>query len=445
MRARWRWEVLTMALMMVALTLPRTACASEPPPVLQLTIADQIITPIIAEYVEQGVTQASATGAVVVITLDTPGGLLSATQTIVRTLMNATVPVIVYVAPDGARAASAGTFITLAAHVAAMAPSTRIGAAHPVDIAGGPTTREAQPEQTPRGATPMHDKIMEDTVAWIKGIASARKRNVEWAVDAVQKSRSSTADEAMKLKVIDLVADSLGELLRQVDGRKVTIGDTPWILYTAAATPVPVPMTARQKLLQVLSNPNIAYILMMLGFYGLLFEITHPGGWVPGIAGAICLIVAFYALHQLPTNYAGLAFIVLALLLFLAEVKVTSYGFLTVAGLACLTFGSMILIDSEAEFLKISLSVMIPVVAATAFVALLLGTLAIRSMRTRVSVGVESMIGRTAVADRALMPGGTISLDGEIWDAEAEASVAIGETVKIVAVDGMRLKVRKTH
>lgn len=415
--------------------------ATTPAQIIHLTIDDQIITPTIAEYIEQGIAQAKTADAVVLITLDTPGGLLTSTQAIVRAIMNAPVPVIVYVAPTGARAASAGTFITLAAHVAAMAPSTRIGAAHPVDLGGGAPKSDSKPAAE---KTPLDDKLMADTVAWMKNIAAARTRNVEWAVAAVEQSRSSTAEEALGLKVIDLIAESQTALLAQLDGRRVTVGDAKWTLATKDAVVTLKVMTARQQLLQVLANPNIAYILMMLGLYGLLFEITHPGGWVPGVTGAICLILAFYALHQLPTNYAGLAFIVLAILLFLAEVKVTSYGLLTVAGLACLVFGSLILIDSSAEFLQISLSVIVPVVAATALVAILLGTLAVRSMRSRVSVGIESMIGRTAVVDRPLAPHGTVTIDGEIWNAIAAAPVALGEQVEIVAVEGMQLKVRKT-
>ncbi len=437
-----RWGMICLVVVLPWLVHAESVAPSTIP---LLTISDQIITPTTAEYITHGIATAEQAKTPLLIELDTPGGLLTATQMIVQAIMNAHVPIIVYVAPNGARAASAGTFITLAAHVAAMAPSTRIGAAHPVTMGGESPSDNAPSEKKTtalKSASPMDDKILEDTVAWMKGIATQRQRNVTWAIETVTKSHSSTADEAFKAQAIDLIADSREALLASLDGRPIRIGQETWTLQTKAATVQAIPMTARQKLLQVLSNPNIAYILMMLGFYGLLFEITHPGGWVPGIAGGVCLILALYALHQLPTNYAGLAFILLAIVLFLAEIKVTSYGLLTVAGIACLFFGSMILIDSSAEFLQISLGVILPVVIATTLVALLLGTLAIRSMRARVSVGVESLIGRTAHAARGLHPRGTVTIDGEIWDAEADRDVAAGNDVEIVAVEGMRLKVR---
>ncbi|MBI2345720.1 MAG: DUF561 domain-containing protein, partial [Deltaproteobacteria bacterium] len=314
--------------------------------------------------------------------------MLTATQEIVRAELNAKVPIIVYVSPKGARAASAGVFVTMAAHVAAMAPSTRIGAAHPVTIGGegeGPgwkwpkrekESAEGKGKKKERketladkkeslGAEAMSAKIMQDTIAWVSGIASARKRNIEWAVQSVKESRSSTAEEANAIGVIDLIVESPEALLQAVDGRTITLPSGPVILATKGATTQSIPMTWRQQLLQVLSNPNIAYILMILGFYGLLFEITHPGSWIPGIAGAICLILAFYALQTLPTNYAGLALILLAVALLIAEIKITSYGFLTIAALVALFLGSLMLVHSPAEFMRVSLKVILPVVAAT--------------------------------------------------------------------------------
>ncbi|MBI2343123.1 MAG: nodulation protein NfeD [Deltaproteobacteria bacterium] len=465
------------ALLRGGISAEETATQKTPPRVVYtLTIADEIITPTIAEYIAHGLAEAHAHHAeAVILILDTPGGLLESTQRIVRDLMNAELPVVVYVAPSGGRAASAGMFITLAAHVAAMAPSTRIGAAHPVTIGGASPGGERPSEMAPspptsaaekkrRGtkkksdrsqhdstsapdlhaaADPMGDKIMQDTVAWVKGIATGRGRNVPWAISAVTESRSATTDEAKRLGVIDLVATSVEDLLQQLHGRNVAVGSTTQTLQTDGATVMAIAMTVRQQLLQVISNPNIAYILMMLGFYGLLFEITHPGGWIPGIAGTICLLLAFYALHTLPTNYAGIAFIVLGVLLFLVELKVTSYGFLTAAGIGCLAFGSMILIDSPAEFLQISLSVIIPVVVATAMVALLLGYLVIRAQRGHVAVGIEGMTGRIAVVDRPFTPRGKVTIDGEIWDAEGETSAQVGEEVDVVRVEGMRLIVRR--
>lgn len=472
--SRWIRRLLVCAVGAGVFGLSLDMVRSEAPPlapaapatVLTLPLRDQIITPTVAEYLAQGIRRAEERGmSAVLIELDTPGGLLDSTQTIVKHLLNAKVPVIVYVSPAGARAASAGMFITIAAHVAAMAPSTHIGAAHPVNYDGGDIGTPAEPDvddaddaggaakskrnkkskdaAKPKGGA-MEDKIMNDTLAWARSIAAQRGRNADWAVEAVRDSRSSTAEEAQALGVIDVVADSVPALLRAIDGRTVRLGEREVMLALQDAAIEVFPLNWRQRLLQVLANPNVAYILMMLGFYGLLFEITHPGGWIPGIAGAICLILAFYALNTLPTNYAGVALIILGIVLFLLEVKVVSYGFLSLAGVACLFFGSVMLIDSDFGFMRLSLQVVIPVVAAAAGVSLFLVVLAARTHHAPVQVGNEGMIGQIGEVSVALDPRGKIYIAGEIWDAEATEAIPHGAEVEVTAVEpGMRLRVRR--
>ncbi|MDW7996574.1 MAG: nodulation protein NfeD, partial [Bacteroidota bacterium] len=309
------------------------------------------INPATAEYITMLLHIGEERGAeAIILRLNTPGGLLESTRTIVQKLLQSKVPTVVYVAPSGARAGSAGVFITLAAHVAVMAPGTNIGAAHPVGL-GGETTDSV-----------MADKITNDAAAFARSIAQQRKRNAKWAEDAVRRSISSTEREALREGVIDLVASSLDSLLKALDGRSIELPSGTRKLQTATARVEEVPMNWRQRLLALLSNPDIAYILLMLGIYGLLFELYNPGAIVPGVVGAICLILAAYALQMLPVNYAGLALIAVAIVLFLLELKITSYGLLTLAGIISLLLGSIMLIDSPLEFMRISWSVILPTV-----------------------------------------------------------------------------------
>lgn len=440
--------------------------AEESPKIPVISIEDSIINPVVSEYIIDAIDQAEKKGApALVIELDTPGGLLSSTRVIVKKIMNAKVPVIVYVAPSGSRAGSAGVFITLAAHVAAMAPSTNIGAAHPVEFGENPKKEKdsfrelirefkkekgekegkkvPRQEETPGEKDPMTDKILNDTVAWVSTIAKTRHRNVDWAVRAVKESISSREDEALRLGVVDFVAKDLNELLSQADGKKVRLAEDQEILLDLKpALAERVGMTLRQQVLNVLINPNIAYILMVLGFYGLLFEITHPGAWFPGIAGLVCLILAFYAFHTLPTNYAGIALILLAVVLFIAEVKVTSYGLLTLGGVICMLLGSLFLVDSTAEFMQISLKLILPTVLSTAFIFFFLVSLAMKAQRQRSVAGVEGMVGMIGEVTFPL-PAGKVIVEGEIWDAESDDKITKGDKVQVVAVEGMKLKVKK--
>lgn len=436
---------------------------ADPAPAIPiLTIDDSIINPVTAEYIMDAIDRAeSEQSSALVIELDTPGGLLTSTRMIVKKIMNAKVPVIVYVAPSGSRAGSAGVFITLAAHVAAMAPSTNIGAAHPVEMGESPGNNrdslkdileglkkekgqkaEEEKKKVKEPADPMSEKILNDTLAWVATIAKERGRNVDWAQRAVRESVSAGEDEALRLGVIDVVAKDLEDLIVKMDGKKVRLAERETTLHLAGVPQIRMAMSLRQRILNVLINPNIAYILLILGFYGLLFEITHPGSWFPGIAGLICLILAFYAFQTLPTNYAGLALITLALVLFIAEVKVVSYGFLTLAGLTCMFLGSLLLFDTTADFLRVSLRVVAPAVLSTAAIFVFLISLAVRAQRRPKASGVEALVGMVGEVSVDL-PKGKVTIDGEIWNAVSGMPVLKGEKVRIVAVEGMTLKVEK--
>jgi len=400
--------------------------------VVLIGTVDGTINPATAEYITMLVRMGEEQAAeAVILQLNTPGGLLEATRTIVQTLLQAKVPTVVYVAPSGARAGSAGVFITLAAHIAAMAPGTNIGAAHPVGL-GGET-----------GDSIMADKITNDAAAFARTIAQQRKRNVRWAEDAVRRSISSTEREALRERVIDLIAPSLDSLLTALEERSVELPSGTKILHTAQAHRKHVPMNWRQRLLALLSDPNIAYILLMLGLYGLLFELYNPGAIVPGVVGAICLILGAYALQMLPINYAGLALIAVALVLFLLELKITSYGLLTIAGIISLLLGSIMLIDSPAEFLRISWTVILPtVLGSVVFFTWVLGK-GIQAQMRRPYSGGEGLIGLTAEVVERITPEhrGRVRLLGELWWASARQPIEPGTYVRVVAREGFLLHV----
>ena len=391
-----------------------------------------IIAPSLAEFFVSAIRKAEDGGAhAIVFELDTPGGLDTSMRVIIKEILRSPVPVIVYVSPSGARAASAGAFITIAAHVAAMAPGTNIGAAHPVQMGGG----EADEEMT--------RKIENDAAAYIRGLAERRGRNATWAEDAVRKSVSATATEALKLKVIDLVAANRADLLAKIDGRTVESGAGKITLKTKTARIVEIEMGLRDKVLSVISNPTIAYILLILGMAGLYFELSTPGAILPGVLGGICLILAFYAFQTLPINYAGLLLIILGVILFIAEVMVVSHGILTIGGIAAMILGSLMLIDSPAPFLQISLSAILGVTAATtAFFVFAIGAV-FRAHRRQPATGREGLVGQAGVARTRLNPDGLIFIRGEIWNATCAEGVEPGEQVQVTAVAGLKLKVKK--
>jgi membrane-bound serine protease (ClpP class) len=368
-----------------------------------------------------------------VIELDTPGGLLDSTRAMSEAMLAAKTPVIVWVAPEGARAASAGFFLLLSADFAAMAPSTNTGAAHPVGGAG----------ETIEGV--LGEKVEQDAAATIRALATRRGRNVERAEAAVKESLSFTADEALADGLIDLVAPDLATLLAGLDGKPFEKpAGTARTLEVAGAVVVDRPMHAFRRLLSVLIHPNIAYLLMTIGFLGLYFELSHPGAILPGVVGGICLLLGLYALSVLPVDFAGVGLILLAIALFIAEVKVTSYGLLTVGGIVALVLGSLMLFDSPEPALRVSLGLVISVSIAFAAIAVLLASLALRAQGRRPTTGAEGLVGAHARTVSSLSPHGKVFVQGEWWNAVAESEVPAGVEVEVVAVDGMTLHVRTT-
>jgi len=407
-----------------------TPAAAAAPMVMLITI-DAPITPTVAEHIIKSIDRAAKQNAeALIIQLNTPGGLVDSTNNIVIKMMASSVPTVVYITPSGGRAASAGVFITLSANIAAMAPTTHIGAASPVQM-------EGKMDKT------MEKKVMNDLAAMVRGIAEKRGRNAAWAEDAVRKAVSATETEALKLRIIDLIAPDVPTLLKKIDGRTVDTVLGKRKLRTADAQVITIEQGLREKVLGIISNPNIAYILMILGFYGLYFELSNPGAVFPGVAGAICLILAFYALQTLPINYAGLMLIVLGIALFIMEAFITSHGVLGVGGTIAMLFGSLMLIDSPEPSLQISWAVIIPVVAASSLLFIITLTVAVRAHRSRVDTGKEGLIGMHAEAKTDVDVDGQVFLRGEYWNARSDEHIAKGEKVIVVAVEGLRLIVRK--
>jgi len=428
------------------------AQADEPPGaangvVIHIRLDNAPITPVSARFIARGIREAEEAGArCLIIELDTPGGLVESTQGIVKNIIASRVPVVVYVSPSGARAASAGVFITLSAHVAAMAPATHIGAAHPVTIGGAPTPAPADTtsgEQTQRPSV-MEEKMVNDAVAWSKSLAELRGRNVEWAALAVSESRSITNTEALEQNVIDLIAENLEDLLAQIDGREVELETGPVTLRTAGAELRPLRMWWGDQVLAVISNPNVAFMLLMFGFYGILFEFYTPGWGVGGTVGAICLVLGFFGMAVLPINYAGLALMALALGLFVAEAFVPAFGALTIGGVVCLVLGGLMLVDSPIEVMQVSATVVIPVALATAAITVFLVGSVVKAMRGRVQTGSEAMMGTEAVAQEAFAAQdgryqGLVLTHGELWKAVSTTPVAAGDILEIDSREGLTL------
>jgi len=390
-----------------------------------------VINPVAAEYIAHVLSEAQAGGATaVVIRLDTPGGLDTSMRVAIKNITSSPVPVIVYIAPSGGRAASAGVFILYAAHIAAMAPGTNVGAAHPVAMGGE------------MDAT-MKTKVENDAAAYIKSIAEKRGRNVQWAEEAVRKSVSVTEKEALNLKVIDLIAEDVPSLLAAVDGREVTTGAGKTVLRTKGAAVKEVPMGWRMEALKVLSDPNIAFLLMTIGTIGLLAELYNPGAILPGIVGAISLILAMYSLQTLPISYAGVLLILLGIVLFVLEIKVMSYGLLSLGGLAALVLGALMLVKTDAPFLKVSLSFIIPTAITFGAILMTLTWMALKSQRRSPVSGIESMIGDIAIAKTDLAPRGTVLVHGELWEAVSDEPIRQGEEAEVKSVAGLTLRVAR--
>ncbi|MCH8157549.1 MAG: nodulation protein NfeD [Nitrospinae bacterium] len=397
---------------------------------------DGPINPVVAAFVTDEITQANANAAeLIVIQMDTPGGLDTSMRQIIKGIQNSKVPVVSYVSPGGSRAASAGTFITIASHIAAMAPGTNIGAAHPVNLMGG----GGEGEQ----ARTMEAKIVNDASAYIRSLAEQRGRNIYWAELSVRESVSVSAEEAKRLNVIDLVAASLDALVLALDGREVKMNEESITLQTKGKQIVFREMNQRQRILDIISNPNVAYVLMMLGLVGLYLELSSPGLILPGVIGGISLILALYAMQTLPIDYAGLLLIGLGVILFIAEISVMSYGLLSVGGAVSIFLGSIMLIDSDDPAMQISRTVLYPTLGVTILLSAGIVYLASRSAGLRAITGLEGLIGETGVVKTELNPEGSVFVHGEVWNAKSDSPIPGGEKVVIESVEGLKIKVRK--
>jgi membrane-bound serine protease (ClpP class) len=409
----------------LALLAPSAHAAQGAAMVIEL---DGTINPGTAQFVKKNLERAQSENyEMAVIRLDTPGGLDTSMRTIVKSILNSSIPVVVYVAPRGARAASAGVMITIAAHIAAMAPQTNIGAAHPVSAGGKDIDKT------------MSEKVVNDMVAYARSIAKERGRNQDWVEKAIRESVSITADVAVKENVVDLVAGNMDELLELLDGRKIVINKAEVTLATKGLRLDYVSPGWRDRLLNTISNPNIAYILMMIGMAGLYFELAHPGAIFPGVIGAISLILAFFAFQTLPVNYAGLLLIGLAIIFFIAEVKVASYGLLSLAGLISLTLGSVMLFED----VKVSLKLMMPTIVLVGGFFIGIAYLAFRAYRGQPKGGMEGLIGETGVVKERIDPVGLVFAHGEYWKASSDEVADEGEKVEIIGSEGLELIVRK--
>ncbi len=400
------------------------------------------INPSTVDYLESGLSAARARDAsALLVLMDTPGGLLNSTKDMVKMILNSDVPVIVYVHPRGASATSAGVFITLSAHVAAMSPGTSIGAAHPVTLGRGRRTpgkpgEEKEEEGESASEKTMNEKIENYAASFIESIAKERGRNAKWAVESVRKSSSITAGEALEKKVIDLVSPDVASLLSAIDGRKVSVAGRDASLRTAGARASRVEMNLRQKVVNVLSTPDIAFLLLSLGSLGIFLEFYNPGMIFPGVAGLISLLIGFVSLQILPFNYAGLALIFVAFALIISEIYVTSYGLLSLAGLVCLVFGGLLLFDAEGADLAVNRGVIAAAAGTVGLFSAFIVYLASKSLVIPVQGGFEGMLGQKGEVVSWSGAGGKIYVHGEYWDATADRRFAAGDRVRVTESTG---------
>jgi len=419
----------TLVSLLLAMLAATPSWAARPVSVIDI---DGAITPITVRLLAAAIERAQADGSqALVVQLNTPGGLERSMRSMVQSILNSEIPVIVYVAPTGARAASAGVFLTMAAHVAAMAPATNMGAAHPVAV-GGQMDKE------------MLKKVENDAAAFARTLATERGRNAEWMEKAVRSSVSVTEREALKLKVIDLIADSVPDLLEKIDGRVVKTKRGAVTLETKGAPVKVIDIRFRDRFLALITDPNIAYILMMVGMLGIFFELSNPGVVLPGVIGGISLILAFFAFQSLPINWAGLLLILFGVALLIAEIKIASHGVLTIGGVVSMVLGSFMLYEAPEAGFRVSWAVILPTVGASAGLVVWAVSAGLRAMMRPPTTGAAGMIGQRAVVRAALDPEGQVQLDGELWRAVAEdAPVPAGETVRVTGVDGLTLRVSR--
>ncbi len=392
---------------------------------------DGVISSASYDYLMRAISTAEKEDAVcLIVKLDTPGGLDVSMREITKRILNADVPVIVYVAPKGARAASAGVFLLYASHIAAMAPGTNVGAAHPVSMGGE------------KMDSVMIEKVTNDAVAYLVSLAKERNRNIQWAEEAVRASASVDAEEAKRINVCDIIASDIEELIEAVDGRTVEIDNKMKTIEIGEYKKRNIPMTFRDQLLLMLTNPTIAYILLLLGIYGLFFELQRPGMIFPGVVGGICLILGLYSLHLLPVNYAGVALIILSAIFFILEIYITSHGLLTIGGVAALIFGSVILFNSSVPFLRISWEVIVIAVIIVAGLFILILILGLGAQFRKPVSGKEGIVGEIGVASTEINDkGGTVYVHGEYWQAFGKAKIKKGDKIKVIAVHDMVLEV----
>jgi membrane-bound serine protease (ClpP class) len=401
-------------------------------PHVDVIVIDGTINPAVDDFIRESIGRAKLNRAhALVIQLDTPGGLLTSTRTIVKEILGAPVPVIVYVSPSGAGAGSAGVFVTMSGHIAAMAPGTNIGAAHPVSGGG----------QEVKGV--MGEKIENFTASFSESIAQQRGRNTEWAVQAVRKSVSITEREALKKNVIDIVAKDIDDLLRQADGRKVEIEGRPHTLALKGVRIARYEMSLKQRIINAIADPNIAYLFMMAGILGLYMEFSHPGVFFPGVAGAICLLLALASFQLLPINHTGLILMLLGVALLVGEAFFPSFGVLGVGGIIAMALGSLLLFDTQGSDFGVDRPIVFTAVGTLGAFVLAVSYLVFRSQKSRPTLGLEGLLGEVGEVRGKLNPAGKIFVHGEYWNAQADAEIDIGEKVKVVGYDGMCLKVSR--
>ena len=393
------------------------------------------INPVVAEFVVNEIRSANTSSEeLIIIRMDTPGGLDTSMRKIIKAIQSSKIPVASFVSPGGSRAASAGTFITIASHIAAMEPGTNIGAAHPVNLMGGGTGGQAKV---------MEDKVVNDASAYIRSLAEQRGRNAYWAELSVRKSVSVSAEEAKRLNVIDLVAANLDSLVLALDKREVKLGGSIITLNTAQKNITFKEMNRRQRILDIIASPNVAYVLMMLGLVGLYLELSNPGLILPGVVGSVSLILALYAMQTLPINYAGLLLIILGVVLLIAEVNVMSYGLLSISGAISIFLGSIMLMDSDDPAMQISKMILYPTLGMTFLFSIGSIYLAKKAHQLRTTTGMEGLLGEVGVVKETLNLEGTVLVHGETWNAKSDITISDGEKVIVEAVEGLKIKVRK--
>lgn len=429
-------KALVSVLLLFALSLPFPALGAGSGGTALLLHVDGAIGPAMTDYVTDGLNTAAKQHAeLVILEMDTPGGLSSSMRAIIKAILASPVPVVTYVAPSGSRAASAGTYILYASHIAAMAPATNVGAATPVQLSGGSSSTPAKPK------TAEERKVLNDALAYIRALATKRGRNADWAEQAVRNAASLTATEALKQHVIDLMANDVPDLLVKLNGRHVTTEAGTVTLDTTNIQVQEYHRGFRVKFLGVLTNPTLAYILLLIGIFGLVFEGLHPGGVLPGVVGAIALLLALYAFHLLPVNFAGLALIVLGIILFVAETFVSSYGTLSIGGLAAFIFGSIILMNTDVPGFQVSRGLIGGIGTAAALIIAATLWIAIRAHRRPVVSGAEEMVGARgrALADFSAAGAGTVRIHGETWSARSGTPIRTGDAVRVVRREGLIL------